>query len=151
MFVLGMLLFLIGIVATLALKHYMGGTDAYELQRAAKRIEARQAIEGEAKKLLHTNEWVDQGKGVIRLPIEQAMAMEIAAIKAEPPRPAAYTVGAAVPIPASAQPAKPAAAPIPAAKGAVKPAPATGTSSAPTATASAPAAPAAAPAPTSPK
>lgn len=141
MFTLGLLIFLLGIIATLVLKKWMGGTDAFELDRAAKRVEARLAIEAEAKKLLQANDWVDEGKRVVRVPIEQAVAMEIASIKQKQPRPA-YAVGAPVPVPASAAPSKPATpAPAPAAANAAKP------PTPPTATNAAPATPAAAPAP----
>ncbi|PAW77238.1 MAG: hypothetical protein B9S32_12100 [Verrucomicrobia bacterium Tous-C9LFEB] len=137
-YVFGLLIFLLGGVATLVLKRQMGGTDAYELERAKKRVEARQKIETEAKELLTKSGWADQGKGIVRIPLEDAMALELAALKQQKPRPAAYAVGAAVPVPASAtaapapapkadasKPATP-AAPAPAAKGtpAATPAPA---------------------------
>lgn len=106
----GLLIFLLGVVATVVLIRLMGGTDAYEQERAKKRVEARLKIEAEAKELLTKSTWVDQGKGTVRIPLEDAMALEIVALKQKQPRPAAYAVGAAVPIPASAT-AAPAAAP----------------------------------------
>lgn len=151
-YVFGLLIFLLGGAATLVLKRQMGGTDAFELDRAKKRVEARQKIETEAKELLTKSGWADQGKGIVRIPLEDAMALELAAVKQQKPRPAAYAVGAAVPIPASAT--APAPAPAPKAD-AAKPAPAAKATPAP-APGAAPAAtpaPAAAPAaqPTSPK
>lgn len=140
---LGLLVFLLGAVATIYLKYRMGATDAYEQQRAAKRVEARLKIEGEAKELLTTSSWVDQAKGTVRIPLEDAMALEVVALKQKQPRAATYRVGAPVPVPASALPAPvaaPAAAPATTApKTATTSAPAAAPAPAPTATASAPA------------
>lgn len=130
--VFGLLLFLLGAVATIYLKYRMGATDAYEQSRAATRIERRLKIEAEAKELLTTSGWTDQGKGIVRIPLQDAMALEIVALKQKQPRPAAYAVGAAVPIPASALPT-PAAPAVKAATTAVK-----AVAPAPTATTSVP-------------
>jgi len=135
----GLLIFLLGVVATVVLIRQMGDTDAYEQERAKKRKEARQKIETEAKELLTKSAWVDQGKGTVRIPLDDAMALEIVALKQKQPRPAAYAVGAAVPVPASAT-----AAPASAPKAAAPATPAAPKSGAPAA-----AKPAATPAPAS--
>lgn len=106
---LGFILFLVGGIGALFLKQGVGTTDTYEAQRAAKRIKTRLEIEAQAKELLTASAWVDQAKGVVRIPLEDAMALEIQALKQKTPHPA-YAVGASVPIPASATaPAAPAA------------------------------------------
>lgn len=114
-FVLGLLIFVMGLIATIYLKYWMGPTDAYEQDRAAKRIAARLKIEAEAKDLLTGSGWTDQAKGIVRIPLEDAIALELVVLKQKQPKPA-YAVGAAVPVPASATAAAPAAAATPAPK-----------------------------------
>lgn len=108
-FVLGLLLFLVGGVLTLAVKCRLQRPDAYEAQRAANRLKIRADLEAQAKELLTTPGWTDQSKGVVRISLEDAMALEIVALKQKTPH-AAYAVGASVPIPGAAAPAAPAAA-----------------------------------------
>ncbi len=43
--------------------------------RSAERLKARKELEAAATALLKDYSWVDQGKGIVRLPIEQAMEL----------------------------------------------------------------------------
>jgi hypothetical protein len=53
-----------------------------------------------------TAEWVDQDKGLVRIPIEEAMTLEVATLKAEPLAICSEIPGAApAPAPAAAMPA----------------------------------------------
>jgi hypothetical protein len=111
---------------TIFLKQRAGSTDAYENSRAEKRIQVRNRIDTQAKELLTSSAWVDQGKGVVRIPLDVAIQLEIADVKQKTPR-AAYAVGSAGPIPANATPdaTLPSPTPAPAAAPASAPAPAT--------------------------
>ena len=84
----------------------------YDQQRAAQRYETLAKVRDEAKKTLTTADWVDQAKGVVRIPIEEAMVKEIDTLKAQPAAIGAEIPGSA-PAPAStnAAPATPAAPP----------------------------------------
>lgn len=111
-YIFGLLLFAIGCIATFVLVRRMGSTDAYEQERARKRVEARLRIEAEAKERLTRPGWVDPTKNIVRIPLDEAMKQEQAAIQLKTPHPA-YAVGAPVPIPPGAIIPSP-AAPVPA-------------------------------------
>jgi len=108
---------LIGTLAAFALFAAIGGysvrmtqdyTD-YDKQEAQERYATLEKIRHDEQALLApvdaqghaTAEWVDQGKGVIRIPIEEAMAKEIDTLKGKP-----AAVGAAIPATVPAAPAK---------------------------------------------
>jgi hypothetical protein len=126
---------LIGIVAAFAIFAAIAGYSArmtndysdYDQQRAEVRLTNLASVRKAENALLYpvddqgkpTAEWVDQAKGTIRIPIEEAMDKEIGALKMQapavgndinPPAPAAKP-GAAPATPAGAP-----AAPAPAAK-----------------------------------
>jgi hypothetical protein len=89
----------------------------YDQDRAAKRYANLTQTRDAEDKLIHpiggdkkpTAEWVDQDKGLIRIPIEEAMAKEIDTLKAQPAA-AGCEIPGAVPAPAAA-PAAPATPP----------------------------------------
>jgi hypothetical protein len=82
----------------------------YETEAGQKRLETRKQVEAAEAKLLlkDTYEWVDQAKGVVRIPLTRAMELEVETLKNKPVR-AAY----AVPVAPVVSPA-PAAPPTPA-------------------------------------
>ena len=88
----------------------------YDQQRAAQRYDTLDKVRHDEQALLSpvdaqghpTAEWIDQAKGAVRIPIEEAMAREIDTLKARPAQ-----AGGAIPVIASAAP--PPAAGVPAA------------------------------------
>jgi hypothetical protein len=120
---------LLGIVAAFAIFAAIAGYSArmtndysdYDQQRADARKETLAKLQKTENALIHpvddqgnvTAEWVDQGKGVVRIPIEEAMAKEIDTLKGQAP--AAATDINPLP-PAKPAPAPAAPAPAPAAK-----------------------------------
>jgi hypothetical protein len=113
---------LLGVFAALVLFVVIGAYSSrmtqtytdYDETRAQARYETLATVRKAEDKLIHpvddkgkpTAEWVDQSKGLIRIPIEEAMAREVEALKAQAPQ-----AGCAI-----AQP-PPASAPAPAAGG----------------------------------
>ena len=126
---------LIGILAAFAIFMLIAGYSSrmtndypdYDQQRAQQRYETLKKVQSAEDALLTprdaqgnpTAEWVDQTKGVIRIPIQEAMAREVEALKSQqagvgsplvaPPPPAtsvapASTGGASTNAPASAKP-----------------------------------------------
>lgn len=110
--------------AFLWIAHYLrdvtGPSDTSEAERAAKRIAIRQQVEENARKRLTSVGWVDQAKAIAHIPLTDAMALEIEALKKKPVR-AANPIAAAPAVVAPAKtetkasaatvaPAKPAAA-----------------------------------------
>lgn len=107
----------------------------YDQQRTAQRYGTLAKVRADAQKTLTTADWIDQTKGTLHIPIEEAMVEEVDALKGKP-----VAMGAALPAPASA----PAAPAVPAA-GATNAAPTMpSTPAAKNPAASAPAAPGAA-------
>lgn len=49
---------------------------------AAERMTIRNQVRGEQKQLVTSYEWVDREKGVIRIPVERAMELTVAELKA---------------------------------------------------------------------
>ncbi len=90
-------------------------TPDYDSQQAAIRIANLQKLQADDEKALTTTDWVDQTKGIVRIPIDQAMAREVRTLKTKP-----VQMGAAIPgatpttmstVPASAANGAPAGAP----------------------------------------
>ena len=102
----GFLLF--GLLVLLVLKPGRPGVS-YDSEAGKKRLETRQQVEAAEAKLLLVDkyEWVDQAKGVVRIPLTRAMELAVTSLQAKPVK-AAY----AVPAPAAA-PATPAPAVVP--------------------------------------
>jgi hypothetical protein len=80
-------------------------TDSYDQQQAVIREAKLQKLQATDHQTLTTADWVDQTKGTVRIPIDEAMPEEVAALKTKP-----VAAGAAIPSLAPAAPA-PASAP----------------------------------------
>jgi hypothetical protein len=76
--------------------------EGFDAQRAQARYETLHKLEDDAHKTLTTADWVDQDKGTVRIPIQEAMLREIDTLKSQPPAAGAAIPGAA---PASSVPA----------------------------------------------
>ena len=145
--------------------------DVVDKKRADQRIAAREALDKAANEQLTTVDWADKAKGVVRLPVADAMKLVAVELKARKPAPSQVKIEPTLPMPPPYDPAStepPVSALTSSPQGAdtirfdppapavTNPAPATGSpASAPTAPAPAggsqpPAAPAQAPAPSSP-
>jgi hypothetical protein len=104
---------LIGTLAAFALFALIGAYSArmtqdytdYDQQRADDRKVTLAKVQHDENALLSTAEWVDQAKGAIRIPIEEAMVKELDTLKGKP-----AAMGAVIPPPAPPAPAKPAPA-----------------------------------------
>src|ERR1700682_344969 len=96
-----------------------GGT--YEEKRAKTRAEKLQALREETTKALTTYAWVDKAKGVVRIPINDAMKLSVAELAQKPPAPASAIATPEVnPPPQGAAPAAPASSPTASASGTPK-------------------------------
>ena len=83
-------------------------TTGYDDQQAALRKARLDKMQEADRKTLTTADWIDQAKGTVRIPIDEAMPEEVAALKAKP-----VAIGTAIEGAAPA-PAAPGAAPAPA-------------------------------------
>jgi hypothetical protein len=125
--------------------------ENYEDKRAAARVAKRQALDRDNREKLTTYAWVSKEKGVVQIPIDNAMKIVAAELKTKPVQ--ASSVKVEIPYPAGLQQPPPgSAAPAPAMPAAASPAPSAPAVAAPPAAAPAAAmpAPAAAPAPAAP-
>jgi hypothetical protein len=104
---------LIGTLAAFALFVVIGAYSArmtrtypdYDQDRAAQRYAMLAQVRHDEQALISGVAWVDQSKGVVRIPIEEAMAREIDTLKSQP-----AAMGAAIPVIAPPPPATPASA-----------------------------------------
>ena len=97
--------------------------DTYEQKRAKVRAEKLQGLREETTKALATYAWVDKGKGVVRIPIHDAMKLTAAELSKKTPAPAnpiATPAGSPAAQASAASPAAPGAAPSAAASGSPK-------------------------------
>jgi hypothetical protein len=62
--------------------------DSYEEKRAKVRAEKLQTVRDETTKALTTYAWVDKNKGVVRIPITDAMKLTVAELAQKAPAPA---------------------------------------------------------------
>lgn len=62
--------------------------DTYEEKRAKARAEKLRAVHEETTKVLTTYAWVDKAKGVVRIPIDDAMKLTMAELGRKTPAPA---------------------------------------------------------------
>jgi hypothetical protein len=106
------------------------GTD-YEKKRAKARAEKLQAVREETNKALTTYAWVDKSKGVVRIPITDAMRLTVAELAQKTPAPASpiATPAASPPAQGAAPAASPAPSPTASASGTPKPTSITGPNS----------------------
>lgn len=106
--------------------------DSYEEKRAKVRAEKLQAVREETNKALTTYAWVDKNKGVVRIPITDAMKLTVAELAEKSPVPAnPIAAPEASPSAPGAAPttASPAPSPAPSASGTPKPTTVTGPNS----------------------
>jgi hypothetical protein len=108
----GFLLF--GVIVLWMLK-LAGPVEDYDQKRAKERTENLRKLHEEEAKILSSYDWADKPKNIVKIPIQQAMDLEIETLKAKPVK-AAYPV--VVPVaPATAAPtAPPVMAPVEAKK-----------------------------------
>ena len=96
--------------------HMTRAYTSYDQQRANDRYDTLQKLQAEEKALINpdddkgnaTADWIDQAKGTIHIPIDEAMAKEVDTLKGQPAQ-----IGSALPAPPpppAAAPAKPDAA-----------------------------------------
>ena len=104
-----MLFVFFGVIVAIAFAAMPRGST-YEGDRAKARAEKLKTAEDEWNKTAQSYGWVDQAKGVAHIPIERAMALELADLQAKKPAPAGPI---ATPAPAAA-PAEATGAPPPA-------------------------------------
>ncbi|HEV3270571.1 MAG TPA: hypothetical protein VGZ93_00145 [Candidatus Methylacidiphilales bacterium] len=101
---------LIGTGAAFALFAVIGAYSArmtreypdYDQEQAAKRYVTLAQVRHDEQALISGVAWVDQSKGIVRIPIEEAMARELDTLKSQP-----AVMGAAIPVIAPPPPAKP--------------------------------------------
>ena len=87
---LGLALFvIIGFYSVRMTQNY----NSYEDKRAAARYETLSKLRAAEQATLTTADWVDQGKKIVRIPIDEAMAEEIDVLKAKP-----LAMGALIPV-----------------------------------------------------
>ena len=97
--------------------------DTYEKKRAKVRTEKLQGLREETTKTLATYAWVDKAKGVVRIPIHDAMKLTAAELSKKTPAPAnPIATPAASPAAqtSASSPAPPGAPPSAAASGSLK-------------------------------
>jgi hypothetical protein len=129
-FIGGILIFLLFALLVKVWFHFSGPAENYDDKRAAARIAKRQMLDRDNREKLTTYAWVNKDKGIVQIPIDDAIKLVAAELKNKPVQ--VSPVKVEIPYPAGLQQVPPAAA-TPAAA-----------SPAPSAPAAAPAAPAAA-------
>jgi hypothetical protein len=87
-------------------------TTTYDQDQAKIRLEKLEKLRAADEKTLTTADWVDKDKGIVRIPIDEAMSQEVALLKAKPVAMGVEIPGAVAPAPAA--PAAPAAPSTPA-------------------------------------
>lgn len=91
-------------------------TTGYDEEQARERLEKLTKMRDQDAKTLFNADWVDKDKGIVRIPIDEAMTQEVSLLKNDQPRAGTQIPGAtpaaALPVP-NAQPAN-APAPPPA-------------------------------------
>jgi hypothetical protein len=119
--------FLIFVVIGVYSTRVANRTETYDDGQAAERYDKLAKQQADDTKTLTTADWVDQGKGIVRLPIDEAIPQEIAVLKAKPEQMGAAIPGATPTTPSSI----PAAAPNEAPAGSPQASPSTNAAPAP--------------------
>jgi hypothetical protein len=100
--------------------------NSYEKKRAKVRAEKLEALNKEKLTAITTYAWVDKSKGVVRIPVEQAMMITMAELSQKTPAPANPIAAADLsPPPQNAGPATASPAPSPTANASGTPKPTT--------------------------
>ena len=81
-----------------------GKTEAYEDKRASERRTIREELTKDAQNRLATAAMVDQAKGTVRIPIEDAKKAVLAELKSKPVGPSQVKVDPWLPMPPPADP-----------------------------------------------
>jgi hypothetical protein len=89
----------VGIYST-RMAYDTNATDGYDQQQAAIRVAKLQKMQATDRKTLTTADWLDQTKGTIRIPIDEAMTQEVTVLQAKP-----VAMGSALTVVAPAAPA----------------------------------------------
>ena len=87
--------FLIFVVIAAYSSRMARDTAGYDSGRAAERYATLAKLRADDNKTLTTVDWVDQAKGVIRIPIDEAMPETVTALTAKPVHAGATIPGAA--------------------------------------------------------
>lgn len=100
--------------------------NSYEKKRAKVRAEKLEALNKEKLSAITTYGWVDKSKGIVRIPVEEAMTITVAELSQKKPAPANPIAAADLsPPPQSAGPATASPAPSPSANASGTPKPTT--------------------------
>lgn len=78
--------------------------ELVETKRAQQRIETREKLEKAAQDQLATVDWVDKSKGVVRLPVDNALKLVAVELKAKKPAPSQVKVEPPLPMPPAFDP-----------------------------------------------
>ena len=73
-------------------------TTTYDQDQAKIRLEKLEKLRAADEKTLTTADWVDKDKGIVRIPIDEAMTKEIDTLKAQQPA-AGCEIPGTVPVP----------------------------------------------------
>ena len=76
-------------------------TTTYNQDQAKLRLEKLNKLRATDQKTLTTPDWVDQDKGIVHIPINEAMIQEVALLKAKPVAMGREIPGAVAPAPAN--------------------------------------------------
>jgi hypothetical protein len=105
-----LLILAIPLVALIVFKAVGQPGEVYDFKRAALRKERLQALREADQAQLSGTAWVDESKGIVRIPIEEAMQLTLVDLQNKPQRPSAVKPQKVQP-PAQAAPAAPTASP----------------------------------------
>jgi hypothetical protein len=103
-FVWAIFFFFVFALVILALVRTTGTSEAYEDKRASERRTLREGLIKDAQSRLASAAMVDQAKGVVRIPIEDAKKAVLAELKSKPVGPSQVKVDPWLPMPPPADP-----------------------------------------------
>lgn len=97
-------LFIFVVVGVYSSQMANNNTSGYDEQQAQIRKAKLDKMQDTDRKTLTTADWIDKDKGIVRIPIDEAMTEEVGVLKAKAP-----AMGSALPVAAPVAPAAPAA------------------------------------------
>lgn len=103
-FVWAIFFFFVFALIVVTLVRNTGSTEAYEDTRAKERRTIREELTKDAHNRLTVPAYVDQAKGVIRIPIDDAKKAAVAELKSKPVGPSQVKVDPWLPMPPPADP-----------------------------------------------
>jgi len=107
-----LILLLVFAVAVKVLTGLSAGVPDEDAARAAERTKARATLDADDKLRLETYAWADKAKGLVQIPIKQAMELTVAELQGKQPQPAG-PIAPPAPAATPADAAAPAAATMP--------------------------------------